>query len=399
LKQSQYLDLFPTPDPKHFMQSSKDGQQGSIVMPLVRVASFFEAEYLLRCGRKPQVGFFEREFALPVQEVGRDSVETAFRFRDSRFGAVEILQWDDKLWWPMYFDGSQQAATLAQLQAKLEDREYDLLGLGTSAPFERATTRFDHLPVREVLRNTTEAVLNRAFGKLQDNVLICAENAYARGGVPLYLPPVGPSSTPWLPGPSFVNSGAGRSIDPDECLRWEPGDLQDEAVQARLRKRAFVSARRTGDAFGGDLPLRIEILPAARDDLDCSEVHIDACMRDLRKLVASPAWAVAAMSLSSGGRHAERRSLGRLQDELVSAAKSRDRPNRFATTLARADAIEAFVRFVDGHDLDFHRGDLVEDCRQALGAFDRAECDARAQAFSALSAEDDQALALLGTQA
>jgi hypothetical protein len=367
-------------------------------MSSVRIAFLFEAEYLLRRGRKPKVELFEGESVLPVRTVGREGMEPAFEFRDFRFGQVEILQRDDKLWWPMYFEGSRQPATLAELEAKLADREFDLLGLGPSAPrCRRASTRLDHWRIRQVLRDTTDTVLSRALGKLELNVLICDGIAYARGGAPLYLPPGGALPTPWFwPGPSFVNSGADRSIDRDECLRWQPGDFSEKVVQVRLRKRAFLSARAAVDSYVGsaDPPLSIGILTTARDNLDCCELHIDACLREIRNLLDSPAWAVAAMSLSSSGRNAERRSLGRLGDELRSATKSNHSSNRFATTLTRADAIESFVRFVDGHDWNFGRGDLVEECRQAIAALDRAECETRAQA-SAFSAEDDQALGWL----
>jgi hypothetical protein len=368
---------------------------GSDLMPHdVRITVLFEAKDEAGRWQVPRNQFLEREFRLPVRQVERRSMETAYRFRDPRLGHIDILSFADKLWWPMYFDGSQQAATLAELRSKLADGHFDLLGLNPILRCGRPTAKLNVCGAGPLSQHEIEGALNRARQKLHENILICDGTAFARGGEPLYFPRAAPGS----PGAHFVNSGAGRAIDPDDNMRWQPGDFSDKLVQSRFRNGRFRPAREAGYFGTDDRSSPIEIMAGAPQSVDRFEIRIDACLRELRKLVDAPAWAINAMSLTRRGRVARREAFGRLEADIRTASTSEHQPNRFRATLVRADALQQFVCFVERSYWDLHRRDLAKECRNALADFDRAECKVRADAFSPLAAEDDRARALPGME-
>jgi hypothetical protein len=61
-------------------------------------------------------------------------------------------------------------------------------------------------------------------------------------------------------------------------------------------------------------------------------------------------------------------------------------------TLGRAAAIEEFVTLVDRSGLNFHRPDLMIECRQIIEMLDRSDCAAALRKFTT---EEEQALASL----
>jgi hypothetical protein len=371
-------------------------------MTVIDLAFFFRAEYLRRGERKSHTEFFLGESTLPIRQTERGDVDVAFRFQAGHAGIrrTEVLLFEKKLWWPMSFNGMPEEATLAQLQAKLLDRDFDLLGIGPRQPFERASLPFSDHSINRVLSDETDNVLTRALKKMSENLMICDDLAYAVGGEPVYIPEsLSSASTSWSAlAPCFVNPGKDRSVDPgSDGLRWQPGDFTAKAVQACFRNRAFVPVREKYElpCDTGNLLSTLEIPTEVPKNIDPLEVQVDACFRELWSLIDSSAWAFTAFCLSRDPRReALRRELEWLALEVNNKATTvRADSNRFETTLERGAAVEAFVALVDRNGSNFRRPDLVRECRQTIENLCRSECLARAEASRTLTSEEEQAVA------
>jgi hypothetical protein len=372
-------------------------------MTAINLAFFFQAEYRRRRGRKSHTEFFLGESTLPIRQTERGDVDVAFRFQAGHAGIrrTEVLLFEKKLWWPMSFNGMPEEATLAQLQAKLLDRDFDLLGIGPRQPFERASLPFSDHSINRVLSDETDNVLTRAHNKMSENLMICDGLAYAVGGEPVYIP-VTPSSasTSWSAlAPCFVNPGKDRAVAASDGLRWQPGDFTAKAVQACFRNCAFVPVREKYElpCDNGNLLSTLEVPTEMPNNIDPLEVQVDACFRELWSLIDSSAWAFTAFRLSRDPRReAPREELEWLALEVNRKATTLGADlNRFETTLERGAAVEAFVAFVDQNALNFHRPELVRECRQAIETLRRSECLADAEALRTLTSEEDQAVASL----
>ena len=369
----------------------------------VKVAFFFRSEYVLRRKRNSRTEFFEAECSLPIRHIERGDVDVAFRFPAAYGGScfTEVLLSDQKLWWPMSFSGRPEEATLAQLQVKLLQHEVDLLGIAPRPPFDHAPMPFSDPDINRILSDETDAALTRAHKKLTENIMVCDGYVYALGGEPVYISAPSSASPPWSKlTPRFVNPGKDRAIDPSSTgLRWQPGDFPDGEVQACFRNRAFVPLRdrHALPSEAGDVLGALEISMNAPDNIDPLEVQVDACIRELWCLMHSVAWAVTAFSLSRHwGREPVRREMECLELAIISTSASIEpNSNRYETTLDRVAALEAFVAFVGRNRLNFHRTDLVRECRQTIEAFSGAERPARANALGKLTAEEEQAVASL----
>jgi hypothetical protein len=368
----------------------------------VKVAFYFQAEYRRRSQRKSRTKFFRGESTLPVRQIDRGDVHVAYRFPagPGKVRKTEVLLFEEKLWWPMSFDKMPGHATLAQLQAKLLDRDFDLLGLGPRPPFELASTPFDDPSINRVWSDATDEALARAYQKIAENLMIYDGVAYAVGGQPVYVPAsTSSASKPWSAmAPCFVNPGKDRAIDLFRAgLRWQPGGFTTHEVQACLRNGAFVAlkdARRlvcnTRNLLG-----ELEISTKAPDSLDPLELQVDACVREIWRLVHSTAWAFAGFFLSRDpDREPTKRVLWAIALDLSDKAATvqRHQSSQDEITLGRAAAIEEFVRFVDHSGLNFHRPDLVIECRQIIERLDRPDCPA---ALCKFTAEEERALASL----
>jgi hypothetical protein len=371
----------------------------------VKIAFYFQAKYRRRSQRKSRTKFFKGESTLPIRQKDRGDVHVAYRFPAGPGEArkTEVLLFEEKLWWPMSFDGIPGHATLAQLQAKLLDHDFDLLGIGPRPPFELASTPFNDPSISRVWWDATDEALARAYQKITENVMICDGVVYALGGEPVYVPASASSaSKSWSAlAPCFVNPGKDRAIDPCRGgLRWQPGGFTTDEVQACLRNGAFFALRhaRRLPCDTRNLLGELEISTKALDSLDPLELQVDACVREIWRLVHSTAWAFAGFFLSRDpDREPTKRVLQAIALDLFDKAAS-VKPHQSSQdeiTLGRAAAIEEFVAFVDRSGLNFHRPDLMIECRQMIERLDRPDCPARAQALCKFTTEEEQAVASL----
>jgi hypothetical protein len=367
-------------------------------MPDVKLAYFFEATYWHKGGRNPLKGFFIRKNTLPIPRIERRDVDVGFRLRASSSTAekVDVLLFDNKLWWPVSFD--EHPVNLEQLEVKLLDVMLDLLGIGPQAPFRPV---LDDPAINRIHTEQADKVLSRAHQKISENLMVCDGLVYARGGEPVFVPAT-PSSalTPWSELVScFVDPGTNRAAD--LCangLRWQPGGCATRAVQACLRNGAFltIGETRTATSDTGKSAAAIEIATKAPNNNDALELQIDACFRELWSLKNSVAWASAAFSFAKDPlRRSMARELKQMADEIVDRPISDDGSNDWETTVERADLIGYFVAFVDNTGMDFHRADFLHECRQTIERFERSGYRARANPSRFLTRQENDALVSL----
>ena len=220
-------------------------------------------------------------------------------------------------------------------------------------------------------------------------------------GEPVYIPAAGSRDSHACSAlaPSFVNPGKDRAID--LCsggLRWQPGGVTTDAVQARLRRGAFVSlgARRRAPCDEINLLDELEVSARAPDSLDTLELQVDACVRELWRLTHSGSWAFAVFLLSQDpNREPAKRLLQAIALGLSAQAASfkSTTSSQDEITLGRAAAIEEFVTFADRSGLNFHRPDLIIECRQTIERLRRLDVRLTPQARREITAEADPAKA------
>ncbi len=371
----------------------------------VKIAFYFQAKYRRRSQREPRVEFFRAEGTLPIRQICSADVHVAYRIPAiaGKLPKTEVLLFEDKLWWPMSFDDIPGHSPLAQLQAKLLDRDFDLLGIGPRAPFDLASMPFDDPSIRRVWCDGTDEMLTRAYQKITENVMICDGAVYSVGGGPIYVPASeSNASKSWSAlAPCFVNPGKDRAIDLFRGgLRRQPGGFTTAEVQACLRNGAFLALK---DAFrlpsdDRNLLGELEISTKAPDCLDPLELQVDACARELWMLLHSTAWAFVDFLLSRdpGGEPARRALQAialNLSEKAATVQPHQSRQGEI--TRERTAAIEEFVAFVERFGLNFHRPDLVIECRQTLERRDRSDCPTLAQGPYKLTADEYEAVASL----
>lgn len=148
----------------------------------------------------------------------------------------------------------------------------------------------------------------------------------------------------------------------------------------------------------GESAAAIKFATRAPSVADAIELQVDACFRELWRLKRRVAWASAAFLLAKDPRReSAARQLKYLTEEIVDRPDCDSGSIRWETTVERAALIGSFVAWVDDGGMDFHRPDLLSECRQLVERFDRSNYRTHSDWRPFLAPEDAESLCQLDT--
>jgi hypothetical protein len=319
---------------------------------------------------------YEARASVWLPSVSASEARPAFRISDrqadGRETVTEILQFQDKIWWPMALpQAPDRAVTINRLRAVLFDPNANLhlLGLFPDEECRYANIALENdREIAELLLNTRENVLEAANRKLFENILLCEGIAYTRGGAPILVEDEHRET-------HFIDPGASRAVElSDDGLFYLSQSLAREENQSIFRAGNMLSARQAAvrsDQLGGP---RIEIFQAASDTCGIIDHRVDSCFRSVCREFQAVTENPERLSELTPAMKSELRNR---QASVCASSATLHREGDNGLTRVRAVDLKNFVRFVEYAQFDFGRPQLVEQARQTVAAAVAAGHDLR----------------------
>jgi hypothetical protein len=202
---------------------------------------------------------------------------------------IEIIRYGGNFWWPIRTSGKGRYDVLSLQQAleQLESLHVDILNM---IPLKLPKFERHPLQMRSISEDRSgqaEAVAQRAVA---ENLLICGDRIYARGGEPIYIKVSHGRSRTWEM--AVVDPGFSRRIDPDKIgERRSPFDqylewwVQDAFRNGLLWRADMVEhVESLAHRMQSDIPT-IDVIGTDPPSEDTNRVVTDALFRRAMLLV------------------------------------------------------------------------------------------------------------------
>jgi hypothetical protein len=198
---------------------------------------------------------------------------------------VDLIRYDDALWWPWKFSfgiSRYDIGSPAALCKELVEGALDPLGV---SPIHVGKATIVSRPdVRSVLNDCRDEATARVHRKVFENFLICGDRVYIRGGDPVYVKNRHERERTWEI--QIASVGADRSVDPRlSNIADPPGAYVDRSVQRAFREgllwRADMHdlASSAAHAMQGRIPT-IEVIGSEAPADHTLSVVLDAIFRE-----------------------------------------------------------------------------------------------------------------------
>jgi hypothetical protein len=139
---------------------------------------------------------------------------------------IEIIRYDGRFWWPIRYagEGDYYVLDLQQVLDELESLHVDILNM---IPLKLPKFKSHPLQMRSISEDRSGHALAVAQRSVTENLLICGDRIYARGGEPIYTQLSHGRARTWEI--AVVDPGFSRLINPDRIgerrsffdLHWE----------------------------------------------------------------------------------------------------------------------------------------------------------------------------------
>ncbi len=233
-----------------------------------RIAVRYDAEFIRTGATNPQIGAFVCDSVAGIETVDAQDAEIAFRIHPIEGAPFPILQFCDRLWWPVP-NGRGGSYSAADFVEALAAGIPDVLNQWSQRPPAKMMRR-QELRVRRWVSDTGDASVARCQAYASKHLLLCGDAVFNLGGEPLYLRNT--QRNAWEA--AVVAAGSDRSAAlPKARLPAPPRDF--EAVQEELAAGAFALAEEAAAwPRAGEPRERIEgLLPVRASRF---EVRLDA---------------------------------------------------------------------------------------------------------------------------
>lgn len=151
---------------------------------------------------------------------------------------IEIIRYDGRLWWPIRCagEGAYIELSLQQVLDQLEGLTVDILNM---LPLKLPKFEKHPLRMRSILEDRSGHALAVVQRSVAENLLICGDRIFARGGAPIYTKISHGRARTWEI--AVVDPGFSRLINPDRIgeRRSRFDQHWDWCVQDALRRRQF----------------------------------------------------------------------------------------------------------------------------------------------------------------
>lgn len=220
----------------------------------------YRLDYIPKGAQKPRAGLFRGADTAVVRHIDPDEAKLAFRVSQPELDILplarprtkrrtpwefkreamkfEILFYDGCIWWPNVYEpyGTESRSTSAEecLRSIKDDRSF----FGAQAIDECYDVATMIPPIRELIADESGERLAQAQRKTYENVLVCGDDAYFRGGMPIYFRNCHGKKSVWEI--DIASVGPHRHGDPRYGgLRSEPGSFVRHQTEIALGKGHF----------------------------------------------------------------------------------------------------------------------------------------------------------------
>lgn len=215
----------------------------------------YRLDYIPKGARNARAGLFRATDVAVVRHIEAREAELAFRVFRPELDVLplsrprtkpgtgwdhtrpastdEIIRYDGSLWWAVACDRESGTGSYTAAEHCLSRIEKDHFFFEAQEIDESYDVAKDVPPIREVIANEQSEKLAQAKRKTYENVLICGEKAFIRGGLPIYFRNYHWRKTVWEI--DVASIGHDRHGRPGACgLHGKPGAYAAHTTEASL---------------------------------------------------------------------------------------------------------------------------------------------------------------------